>query len=168
MRAASQKARTLVDGGTHGSLGLCEISVPWWRPQTYITTNPDAAHTFCARWRRCADLPGNPYRQILALTWRGRFLRQGNGHHNTVPSHGSRRLCGGGLALQKRASRFPSLPRPPASPGTAESISLHFDNASLRLASGLLQVDWRDGRQEIFGGSATGTGGGSDPMAFTP
>src|SRR5690606_37836056 len=35
MRAASQKARELVDGGTLGALGLCEISVPWWRAQSY-------------------------------------------------------------------------------------------------------------------------------------
>ena len=34
MRAASQKARALVDGGTLGELGLCEISVPWWRAQS--------------------------------------------------------------------------------------------------------------------------------------
>lgn len=42
MRAASQKARELVDGGTLGALGLCEISVPWWRAQS-ITTNRAAA-----------------------------------------------------------------------------------------------------------------------------
>ncbi|MGG2473850.1 Gfo/Idh/MocA family protein, partial [Rhizobium sp. BR5] len=35
MRAASQKARELVDSGTLGALGLCEISVPWWRAQSY-------------------------------------------------------------------------------------------------------------------------------------
>jgi UDP-N-acetyl-2-amino-2-deoxyglucuronate dehydrogenase len=51
-------------------------------------------------------------------------------------------------------------------PGRSESITLHFENASLHLAEGVLQVHWRDGRTETHGAAAT-TGGGADPMAFT-
>ena len=51
-------------------------------------------------------------------------------------------------------------------PGGAESIMLHFDRASLHLASGELVTRWRDGRVETEGATG-GTGGGADPMAFT-
>jgi predicted dehydrogenase len=51
-------------------------------------------------------------------------------------------------------------------PGGAESITLHFDKASLHLQSGRLELRWRDGREETFGATG-GTGGGADPMAFT-
>ena len=51
-------------------------------------------------------------------------------------------------------------------PGGAESIVMHFEAASLRLAEGILTVQWRDGRTETQGAQA-GTGGGADPMAFT-
>ena len=51
-------------------------------------------------------------------------------------------------------------------PGDAESITLHFDHATALLKSGVLTLNWRDGRTETFGADAT-TGGGADPMAFT-
>ena len=51
-------------------------------------------------------------------------------------------------------------------PGGAESIVMHFEAGSLRLAEGTLTVQWRDGRIETQGAQA-GTGGGADPMAFT-
>jgi predicted dehydrogenase len=51
-------------------------------------------------------------------------------------------------------------------PGGAETITLHFEKASLHLGSGVLTVSWRNGETETFGASAT-TGGGADPMAFT-
>lgn len=51
-------------------------------------------------------------------------------------------------------------------PGTPETITLHFDHASLHLEAGQLRVSWRNGMVENFG-EESNTGGGADPMAFT-
>lgn len=164
MRAASQKARALVDGGTLGSLGLCEISVPWWRPQTYYdepgrgTFARDGGGVLISQAIHTVDLAlslAGPVSRVRAMATTTRFHRMEAEDYVVA---GLRFKNGAAGSLVASTASFP---------GTPESISLHFDHASLRLASGLLQVDWRDGRQEIFGGSATGTGGGADPMAFT-
>jgi hypothetical protein len=52
-------------------------------------------------------------------------------------------------------------------PGASEGITLHFEHASLRLAEGVLEVRWRDGRTETHGAAAT-TGGGADPDGLHP
>ena len=51
-------------------------------------------------------------------------------------------------------------------PGGAESITLHFEKATLHLESGQLKVTSRNGDETVHGDEAS-TGGGADPMAFT-
>jgi len=51
-------------------------------------------------------------------------------------------------------------------PGRPESISLHFERATVHLERGQCVVSFRDGKVERFGEPAS-TGGGADPMAFT-
>jgi len=50
-------------------------------------------------------------------------------------------------------------------PGYAESIALNCEKGSVKLQSGVLTINWLDGRLENFGETAN-TGGGADPMAF--
>ncbi len=164
MRAASQKARELVDGGTLGELGLCEISVPWWRAQSYYdepgrgTLARDGGGVLISQAIHTIDLAlslTGPVSRVQAMAATTRFHRM---ETEDYVAAGLRFASGAVGSLVASTASFP---------GSAESILLHFDNASLRLASGLLHVDWRDGRQEVFGGAASGTGGGADPMAFT-
>jgi len=50
-------------------------------------------------------------------------------------------------------------------PGATESLTIDGSLGSATLKAGQLQVNWRDGRHEELG-EVTGTGGGTDPMAF--
>ncbi|MGP4690938.1 Gfo/Idh/MocA family protein [Agrobacterium cavarae] len=164
MRAASQTARAFVDGGTLGALGLCEISVPWWRAQSYYdepgrgTLARDGGGVLISQAIHTIDLAlslTGPVSRVQAMAATTRFHRM---ETEDYVAAGLRFANGAVGSLVASTASFP---------GSAESIVLHFDNASLRIASGLLHVDWRDGRREVFGGAASGTGGGADPMAFT-
>ncbi|NTD89342.1 Gfo/Idh/MocA family protein [Agrobacterium tumefaciens] len=164
MRAASQKARELVASGTLGELGLCEISVPWWRTQAYYdepgrgTLARDGGGVLISQAIHTIDLAlslAGPVARVQAMAATTRFHKM---ETEDYVSAGLRFKNGAVGSLVASTASFPGAP---------ESILLHFDKASLRLASGLLHVDWRDGRRETFGGAASGTGGGADPMAFT-
>ncbi len=164
MRAASQKARELVASGTLGELGLCEISVPWWRTQAYYdepgrgTLARDGGGVLISQAIHTIDLAlslAGPVARVQAMAATTRFHKM---ETEDYVSAGLRFKNGAVGSLVASTASFPGAP---------ESILLHFDKASLRLASGLLHVDWCDGRQETFGGAASGTGGGADPMAFT-
>ncbi|MES5046834.1 Gfo/Idh/MocA family protein [Rhizobium nepotum] len=164
MRAASQKARELVDTGALGALGVCEISVPWWRAQAYYdepgrgTLARDGGGVLISQAIHTIDLAlslAGGVARVQAMAATTRFHRM---ETEDYVSAGLRFRNGAVGSLVASTASFPGAP---------ESILLHFDNASLRLASGLLHVDWRDSRQETFGGAASGTGGGADPMAFT-
>lgn len=163
MRAASQKAAELVASGTLGALGVCEITVPWWRDQSYYdepgrgTYDRDGGGVLISQDIHTIDLAlslTGPVEQVRAMASTTRFHQMESEDYVVA-------------GLKFRSSAVGSLIASTASyPGTAESITLHYDNASLRIASGVLRVDWRDGRSESFGAEAT-TGGGADPMAFT-
>jgi hypothetical protein len=49
-------------------------------------------------------------------------------------------------------------------PGRPETISLYFEKASLNLASGILTVNWRDGRSETFDEAQFSIGESSPPF----
>ena len=163
MRAASQKAAELVAGGSLGELGVCEIAVPWWRDQSYYdepgrgTYSRDGGGVLISQAIHTIDLAlslTGPVSRVRAMTSTTRFHRMESEDYVVA-------------GLTFRSGAVGSLIASTASyPGSAESITLHYDNASLHIASGVLRVDWRDGRSERFGAEAT-TGGGADPMAFT-
>jgi len=163
-RAASRYAHQLVSSGQLGSLGLCEITVPWWRPQSYYdeigrgTLARDGGGVLLTQAIHTVDLAlslTGAVAQVRAMATTTRF------HEMETEDF----VC---ASLQFTSGAVGSLIASTASfPGSAEQITLHFDQASLRLTGGLLQVDWRDGRTEHFGEVASGTGGGADPMAFT-
>ncbi|NTE88237.1 Gfo/Idh/MocA family protein [Agrobacterium rubi] len=164
MRDASRKAQELVTSARLGTLGLCEISVPWWRPQSYYdepgrgTLARDGGGVLISQAIHTIDLAlslSGPVSSVQAMAATTRFHAM---ETEDYVSAGLRFQSGAVGSLVASTASFP---------GTAESISLHFDHGSLRLASGLLHVNWRDGREESFGGAASGTGGGADPMAFT-
>ncbi|MDG4646841.1 Gfo/Idh/MocA family oxidoreductase [Roseibacterium sp. SDUM158017] len=163
MRAASLAAAKLVAGGALGALGLVEISVPWWRAQSYYdepgrgTYARDGGGVLISQAIHTIDLAlalAGPVTEVTAMTATTRFHDM---EAEDVAVAGLRFVGGAAGWLAATTASYP---------GGSESIALHFDAASLRLAEGVLDVAWRDGTRERHGAAAT-TGGGADPMAFT-
>lgn len=163
MRAASIKAADLVARGTLGALGLVEITVPWWRAQSYYdepgrgTYARDGGGVLISQAIHTLDLAlslTGPVAEVQAMAATSRFHRM---EAEDFATAGLRFANGAVGSMVASTASFP---------GGAETITLHFDQASLHLGSGVLTASWRDGRVERFGDTAA-TGGGADPMAFT-
>lgn len=162
-RDASVKAAELVSSGKLGELGLSEFNVPWWREQAYYdepgrgTYARDGGGVLISQAIHTIDLAlslTGPVSSVVAMAKTTKF-------HNME----SEDFVIAGLEFQNGA--VGSLKASTASfPGGAESITLHYEKASLHLEAGQLRVVWRDGKVENFGDEAA-TGGGADPMAFT-
>lgn len=163
MREASLAAAQLVATGTLGALGLAEIDVPWWRDQGYYdepgrgTRARDGGGVLISQAIHTIDLAlslTGPVHSVQAMAATTRFHRM---ETEDFVSAGLRFVNGAVGSLRASTASYP---------GGAESITLHFENGSIRLCAGILRIDWRDGRTEEIG-AAGGTGGGADPMAFT-
>jgi predicted dehydrogenase len=163
MREASKKAAELVASGALGALGVAEIDVPWWREQAYYdepgrgTYARDGGGVLISQAIHTLDLAlslTGPVASVQAMTATSRFHTM---EAEDFATAGLRFANGAIGSLVTSSASFP---------GGAETITLHFDKASLHLGSGVLTVSWRNGNTETFGASAT-TGGGADPMAFT-
>jgi predicted dehydrogenase len=163
MRAASLKAAELVASGSLGALGLVEITVPWWRDQSYYdapgrgTYARDGGGVMISQAIHTIDLAlslAGPVTAVQAMTATTRFHRM---EAEDFATAGLRFANGAVGSIVASTASYP---------GAAETIALHHEQASLTLHSGVLTVRWRDGRQQAFG-AAGGTGGGADPMAFT-
>ena len=161
-REASGKLRNLIDEGALGDIGLVRASVPWWREQSYYdepgrgTYERDGGGVLISQAIHTLDLMlslTGPVAEVQAVSATTRF-------HEME----SEDFVAGGMRF---ASGFPGsvMATTAAYPGDAESITLDCDKASVHLQSGVLTVNWRDGRVERFGETG-GTGGGADPMAF--
>ncbi len=163
MRAASLAAAKLVASHSFGPLGLAEIAVPWWREQAYYdepgrgTYGRDGGGVLISQAIHTIDL-------ALSLTGTVKSVRA---MAKTTRFHQMEAEDFVVAGLEFTSGAIGSLTASTASfPGSAESITLHFDDASLHLESGKLQITWRDGQEEVLGEDAA-TGGGADPMAFT-
>lgn len=163
MREASRAAARAVASGELGGLGLVEITVPWWRAQGYYdepgrgTFARDGGGVLISQAIHTIDLAlslAGPVRTVRAMTATTRF------HAMEAEDFAVAGLTFANGAVGSMVASTASFP------GGAESITLHFDRASLTLASGQLVTRWRDGRESVEG-AAGGTGGGADPMAFT-
>ena len=163
MRAASLKATEMVRFGDLGALGLVEIAVPWWREQSYYdepgrgTYARDGGGVLIRQAIHTIDLAlslTGPVQTVQAMLGTTRFHEM---ESEDVAVAGLRFANGALGTLTASTASFP---------GTAETMTLLFDKASLHLGSGVLGGSWRDGRTETFGAQG-GTGGGADPMAFT-
>jgi hypothetical protein len=123
------------------------------------------ARHLCARRRRRPDLAGHSHDRPGADADRARWRGAGDDGHQPSARMEAEDVAVSGLRFANGGLGW--LTASTASfPGRSESITLHFEKASLHLAEGVLQVHWRDGRTETHGATAS-TGGGADPMAFT-
>ena len=146
-----------------GALCAAEISVPWWRPQSYYdekgrgTYIRDGGGVMIAQAIHTIDL-------MLALT--GPVLEV-TAMCATTSFHDMEAEDFVSASLKFENGAAGTLLATTASfPGRGETITLHCKNGSAHLTSGVLQISWQDGRTETLG-KATSSGSGADPMAFT-
>lgn len=163
MRDSAQHLRALLADGTLGPIAVAEITVPWWREQTYYdepgrgTYARDGGGVLISQAIHTLDLALSllgPVTKVQATTRTTRL------HDMEAEDYVTAGLDFASGAVGSVIASTASFP------GTAESITLHCAHASAVLASGELRITWRDGRTETIGASAQ-TGGGADPMAFT-
>ena len=164
VRESSQALKTAIARGDLGELVAAEIRVPWWRDQGYYdqagrgTYARDGGGVVISQAIHTLDLaiwlmgPVGTVQAMMATTalheleaenWAGGLLRFANGAVAT---------------LTATTSFYP---------GGQESIRVQGTRAHAHLEGGVLTVSYLDGRVEHLGETASGTGGGADPMAFT-
>ncbi|MGU3575573.1 Gfo/Idh/MocA family protein [Brucellaceae bacterium C25G] len=163
MREASKAAKRLIASGHLGELGLCEISVPWWRPQTYYDEAgrgtyardgggvliTQAIHTLDLM----LDLTGD-VKSVQAMAVTSRFHKM---EAEDFVTAGIEFVSGAAGSFMASTASYP---------GVAETIILYFEHATLRLHSGQLYIIWRDGRKETVADESA-SGAGANPMAFS-
>lgn len=161
MRPAVRDLKGLSPG--LGRLRAVEISVPWWRDQSYYdapgrgTYARDGGGVMISQAIHTLDLAlqfTGPARSVTAFTATTGFHKM---EAEDFVAAGFE--FGEGVVGSFTASTA-------AFPGRAETISLHYDEASALLEGNLLKLNYRDGRIETYGDTAT-TGAGADPMAFS-
>ena len=149
--------------GDLGPVSLIEISVPWWRDQSYYdepgrgTLEQDGGGVLMTQAIHTLDLAlslAGPVKRVQAMASTSSFHQMEAEDTFTA-----------GLVFQSGASG--SLFATTASfPGGKETIVLHGENGVARLVGDTLSIDWRSGKTETLGMEAA-TGGGADPMAFS-
>lgn len=163
LREASKAAKRIIESGTLGKLGAAEINVPWWRGQDYYdalgrgTYERDGGGVLISQAIHTLDLMlslTGPVSHVQAMASTSMFHEM---EAEDFVSAGFKFENGAVGSFSASTCSFP---------GTAESIYLHFEKASLHLEAGVLNIHWRNGALEQHGATA-GTGGGADPMAFT-
>ncbi|MEJ6392067.1 Gfo/Idh/MocA family oxidoreductase [Gymnodinialimonas sp. 2305UL16-5] len=160
-RAASEALTERLARGEFGRILVAAAEVPWWRDQAYYdepgrgSYARDGGGVLISQAIHTLDLMlslTGPVAQIQAMT-------------GTL-AHDMEAEDWAAAALHFASGAMGHIVASTAAyPGAAESIRLDCERASVRLASGVLDIHWRDGRHEQIGESAT-TGGGADPMAF--
>ena len=163
MRASAKALADLLSADAFGAVALAEIAVPWWRDQAYYdepgrgTYARDGGGVLISQAIHTLDLALSllgPVTKVQAMASTTAL------HAMEAEDHVTAGLTFASGAIGSLCASTASFP------GAAESITLHCEKASVVLASGQLDIHWRDGRHETMG-EAGGTGGGADPMAFT-
>lgn len=157
-RSASKAAAQRIASGALGRLGHVEIAVPLWRAQSYYdeldrgTYARDGGGVLITQAIHTIDLAlslTGPVTRVQAMT-------------ATTPLHQMEAEDLAVAGLRFASGAVGSLVASTATfPHGQETITLHFDAASLRLGKDRLEIFWRDGRVEplVFGGSQAGEEG---------
>ncbi len=162
-RPSALDLRNLLAENNFGPLHACEISIPWWRPQSYYddpgrgTYSRDGGGVLISQAIHTLDLAlsfTGPAEEVTALTATTGL------HQMESEDFVSAGLTFAGGAVGTLYATTACYP------GNPEFIRLHFGNVTAHLESNLLLLAWHDGREEKIG-AATASGAGADPMAFT-
>lgn len=161
-REASLRLEELIASGKLGALGIAQVNVPWWRPQSYYnepgrgTYARDGGGVLINQAIHTLDLLQvftGPIADVMAL--------MGTSSLHDMEAED---FVGAGVRFQSGAIGS-IVATTAAYPGGAETIELGFENAAVHLGSGTLTISYHDGTSDSFG-EPSGTGGGADPMAF--
>ncbi|MEM7718771.1 MAG: Gfo/Idh/MocA family oxidoreductase [Pseudomonadota bacterium] len=146
-----------------GALIAVEVAVPWWRPQAYYdepgrgSFARDGGGVLISQAIHTLDLMqslAGPVAEVTAMS-------------STTAFHSmeSEDFVSAGLGFANGAvGHF--FATTASFPGSGETLTLHCQNGSARLAAGALRLDFQSGQSEQIGTVAS-SGGGADPMAFT-
>ena len=146
-----------------GPLLAAEVSVPWWRPQSYYdapgrgTYGRDGGGVLISQAIHTLDLMltlTGPVVSVNAMVATTGFHRM---EAEDFVCAGLRFANGAVGQLFATTASFP---------GRGETITLHHRAGSVRLEAGVLGIDRQDGTSETIGQAAS-SGAGADPMAFT-
>lgn len=161
-RKASMALRQKLTMGELGAIQLVQLSVPWWRPQSYYdepgrgTYARDGGGVLISQAIHSLDLMlslTGPVAEVAAIAGTSRMHKME-----------SEDVVGGGLRFENGA--VGSIMATTASfPGGQETITVTGDKGTANLAGDELSIDYLDGRTEHIG-ETSGSGGGADPMAF--
>lgn len=146
-----------------GALVAVEVIVPWWRPQAYYdepgrgSYARDGGGVLISQAIHTLDLMlslTGPVAEVTAMCATTAF------HSMEAEDFVSAGLGFGNGAVGHLFASTASYP------GEGETITMHCQNGSARLAAGGLQITWADDRTEVIGKAAS-SGAGADPMAFS-
>ncbi len=161
-RAGAEALQDIISSHKAGAIHLVRVTLPWWRDQSYYdqlgrgTYQTDGGGVLVTQAIHVLDLMlslTGPVTEVSALI-------------GTSASHEMEAEDFAVAGLRFASGALGSIvATTSAFPGDAETLEIDCSNASLRLKAGELSISWRDGRTETVG-EVTGTGGGSDPMAF--
>lgn len=146
-----------------GGLRAVEVAVPWWRDQAYYDVPGrgsyarDGGGVLISQAIHTLDLMLSLTGPVVDVTATAATTGFHDMEAEDFVSAGLRFANGAVGHLFATTASFP---------GRGETITLHFQDGSARLESGVLQIDHADGRSETIGQAAT-SGAGADPMAFT-
>jgi predicted dehydrogenase len=157
------KLRAFLDQGVLGDLAMVQLSIPWWRPQSYYdqpgrgTLAKDGGGVLITQAIHAIDLMlslTGPVASVAAIAGTSTLHRMET--EDTV---------GAGLRFANGAigGLFATTA---AYPGAGDFLTLSGTKASATIDAGALTIAWHDGRRERFEGE-TRSGGGADPMAFS-
>lgn len=163
MRPASVRLRALLAEGSLGEPAVVQLSVPWWRPQSYYdepgrgTLARDGGGVLISQAIHSLDLMlslAGPVAAVAAVAGTSTLHRM---ETEDVVGAGLRFVNGalGGVFCSTALY-----------PGSGETLTLACSRATATISAGSLHVAWHDGRSETLAGEAR-TGGGADPMAFS-
>lgn len=146
-----------------GPLRMVEVTVPWWRPQSYYDVPGrgsyarDGGGVLISQAIHTLDLMlslTGPVTEVTAMAATTGFHRM---EAEDFVSAGLRFAGGAVGQLFATTASFP---------GRGEVITLHCAEGSAHLEAGVLRIDRQDGTSEVVGQAAS-SGAGADPMAFT-
>lgn len=146
-----------------GPLRAVEVSVPWWRPQSYYDVPGrgsyarDGGGVLISQAIHTLDLMLSLTGPVTEVT----AMAATTGFHQMEAEDfvcAGLRFAGGAVGqLFATTASFP---------GRGEVITLHCAEGSAHLEAGVLRIDRQDGTSEVVGQAAS-SGAGADPMAFT-
>ncbi len=163
MRESARKLALLLQEGTLGDIDVVQINVPWWRKQSYYdepgrgTYERDGGGVLISQAIHTLDLALTFTGPVSAVHAMARTSRLHKMESEDFVSAGLEFAGGAVGSLVATTADYP---------GAGESITLNCRNGTAVLRTAQLDIFWRNGKTETFGGEGA-SGGGADPMAFT-